>query len=73
MTIECVPFGFDVGDGAYVMFGSEHELVVDDPLGLVVEASRRMQLHYLIVFNGQVMAVSFQMRGLCNANSVTFN
>ena len=52
----------DVCDGADVVFGGEHELVVEHPVGLVVEAGGRVQLDHLVVLAGQVVAGPLQMR-----------
>lgn len=59
-----LPFGFDIGNGANIVLCGEHELVVDDPFGLMIETGRRMQLHHLIVFNGKVMSRALQMSRL---------
>ena len=57
----------DVCDGADVVFGGEHELVVEHPLGLVVEAGGGVQLHHLVVLAGQVVARPLQVRHLAPA------
>ncbi len=55
------PLGLDVQHGANVVLGGQDELVVDDPLGFVIEASARVELHDLIVFHSQVVACALQM------------
>lgn len=55
---------FDIGDGSNVVLCRQHELVVDDPIGLVVQASRRMQLNDLVVLDGQVVTGALQMGDL---------
>lgn len=55
---------FDVGDGSNVVFGRQDELVVDDPVGLVIQARRRMQLNDLVVLDGQVVTGALQMGDL---------
>jgi hypothetical protein len=41
------PLWLDVCAGPDVVFGGEDELVVEHPLGLVVQACRGVQLHHL--------------------------
>lgn len=62
--LRTVMFTFDVGHGANVVFGGEHKLVVDDPVRFVVEASRGVQLHNLVVFDCEVVACSLQVGNL---------
>ena len=50
------PLRGDVCDGADIVLGSEHELVVEAPLWLVVYGSARMEGHHLVVLEGQVVA-----------------
>ena len=57
----------DVRDGADVVFGGEHELVVEHPLGLVVEAGGGVQLDHLVVLARQVVARPLQVRHLAPA------
>lgn len=52
---------FDIGDGSNVVLRRQHELVVDDPVGLVVQARRRMQLDDLVVLDGQVVTGALQV------------
>jgi len=52
---------FDICHRANVVLCSQHELIVDDPIGLVVETSRRMQLHVLVVLDGQIVASALQV------------
>ena len=61
----------DVCDGADVVFGGEHELVVEHPVGLVVEAGGRVQLDHLVVLAGQVVAGPLQMRHLADTYTDT--
>lgn len=42
---------FNVRDGSYVIFGRQHEFIVDNPIRFVVETCRWMQLHHLIIFD----------------------
>ena len=62
------PLWFDVGDGPDVVLGGEHELGVEDPLGLVVEARRRVDLHDLVVLHRQVVTRPLQVRDLAAGN-----
>ena len=58
------PLGLDVGDGPDVVFGGQDKLVVQDPLGFVIQTGGRMQLDDLVVLDGQVVAGPLQMRDL---------
>ena len=49
------PFWFDVCTRADVVLGCEDELVVEHPLGLVVQDGGGVQLHHLVVLHGEVM------------------
>lgn len=62
--IQNAPLWFDVGARADVILGGEHKLVVQHPLGLVVQHGGRVQLHHLVVLHGQVMACALQMSNL---------
>lgn len=55
---------FDVCDSPDVVFGGEDKLVVQDPLWLVVKAGGRVELNHLVVFDGHVMACTFQVSNL---------
>lgn len=54
----------NISDSSNVVLSGQHKLVVDDPVGFVIQASRRVQLNDLIIFDRQVMAGSFQMSDL---------
>lgn len=43
------PLRFDVCDGSDVVFSGQHKLIIEDPLGFVVEARRGMELNDLII------------------------
>lgn len=58
------PFRFDIGDGANVIFSGENELVVERPLGFVIEYGTRVKVDDLVVFDGHVMAAALQMSHL---------
>ena len=58
------PLRLDVCAGSDVVLGGEDELVVEDPLGLVVEAGRGVQLHDLVVLHGQVVPRPLKVRNL---------
>ena len=45
------PLRLDVCACPDVVLGGEDELIVEDPLGLVVKAGGRVQLYYLVVLN----------------------
>lgn len=47
-----------------VVLGGEDELVVENPLGFVIQTGGRMQLDYLVVFDGQVVAGALQVGDL---------
>ena len=54
---------------ACTFLGGEYELVVEDPLWLVVEAGGGVQLHDLVVLHGQVVAGPLEVRNLkCKMN-----
>jgi len=63
---------FNVRHSANVIFGGEHKLVIDDPVGFVVEASRGVQLHNLIILDCEVVACSLQVSNL-QQNAPKFN
>ena len=58
------PLRLDVCAGSDVVLGGEDELVVEDPLGLVVETRARVELHHLVVLHGQVVTRPFQVGDL---------
>ena len=58
------PLWGDVCDCADIVLGSEHELVVEAPLWLVVYGSARMEGHHLVVFEGQVVACFLEVSHL---------
>ena len=43
------PLGVDDSAGAYVVLACEHELVVADELGFVVDHGRRVHQNYLVI------------------------
>ena len=57
----------DVEDGADVVARGQHKLLVQRPLGLVVQAGGRVQVHHLVVLHGQVVPRALQMRDLPRA------
>lgn len=46
-----LPFGFDISAGADVVLCGQHELVVENPLGLMVQYGGRVQLDHLVVLH----------------------
>ena len=56
-----VPVWFDVCDGSDVVLSGEHELVVQNPLGFVVQTRGRMELYDLVVLYRQVVSRPLQM------------
>lgn len=50
------PLGFYVGHRPNVVLGCQYELVVQHPLGLVVQTRRGVQLDDLVVLDGQIVA-----------------
>lgn len=56
-----LPLWFDVGARADVVLGGEHELVVENPLGLVVQNCRGVELDNLVVLHRQVMPCTLQV------------
>ena len=58
------PLRLDVCAGSDVVLGGEDELVVEDPLGLVVETRARVELHHLVVLHGQVVTRPLQVGNL---------
>lgn len=61
---EHVPLWFDVCTSANVVFGSQNKFVVENPLRLVVQDCRRVQLDNLVVFYSQVMTCALQVSHL---------
>ena len=58
------PLRLDVCAGSDVVLGGEDELVVEDPLGLVVQTRARVELHHLVVLHGQVVSRPLQVGDL---------
>ena len=58
------PLWLDVDDCADVVLCCEHELGVEEPLGLVVEAGGRVDLHDLVVLDRQVVTRPLQVSNL---------
>lgn len=54
---------FDIRYRSNVIFGGQYEFIVDNPIGLMIQAGRWMQLNNLIVLYRQIMSRAFQM---CN-------
>lgn len=50
---------FNIRDRANVIFCRQYEFIVNDPFWFMIQTRRRMQLHDLIILNGQIMACSF--------------
>lgn len=66
-----IPLWFDVCASADVVFGGEHKFVVKNPLWLVVQNCRWVQLDHLVVFDCEVMTCTFQMGHLGGFNKKT--
>lgn len=58
------PLALDVGDGADVIARSQHEFLVQRPLGLVVQACGGVQVHHLVVLHRQVVPCPLQVGNL---------
>lgn len=54
----------DVEDGADVVARGQHKFLVQRPLGLVVQARGRVQVHHLVVLHRQVVPRALQVRHL---------
>lgn len=59
-----VPLWFDVCTSANVVFGSQNKFVVENPLRLMVQDCRWVQLDNLVVFYSQVMTCALQVSHL---------
>lgn len=59
-----IPFGFYVSAGADVVLGGQHKLVVENPLGLVVQYGGRVQLDHLVVLHCEIVAGALQVSNL---------
>ncbi len=59
-----LPFGFDISAGADVVLGGQHKLVIENPLGLVVQYGGRVQLDHLVVLHRQIVAGALQVSNL---------
>lgn len=64
MKKDDVPFRADFSAGTDVVLSSEHELVVQHPLGLMVQTRGWMDVHSLVVLHCQVEPTPLQMRHL---------
>lgn len=61
IKIFSLPLRFDVCAGAYVVFGGQHKLIVEHPLGFVVQHSRGVQLDHLVVLHRQIVPCTLQV------------
>lgn len=59
-----LPFGFDISAGADVVLGGQHKLVIENPLGLVVQYGGRVQLDHLVVLHREIVAGALQVSNL---------
>lgn len=57
----------NVRNSSDVVLGSEDKLVVEDPLWFVVQAGGGMQLHHLVILDGQVLTRPLEMCHLGNS------
>lgn len=65
-VFECfsLPFGFYISAGADVVLGGQHKLIVENPLRLVVQYGRRVQLDHLVVLHCEIVAGALQVSNL---------
>lgn len=59
-----LPFGFYISAGADVVLGGQHKLIVENPLGLVVQYGGRVQLDHLVVLHCEIVAGALQVSNL---------
>ena len=59
-----LPFRLDIWDCSDIVFGCEYELVVEHPLGFVVQTGGGVQLYHLVVLDCQVMTRPFKVGNL---------
>lgn len=63
-SITFLQLTFNIGNSSNVVLGGQHEFIVNDPIRLMIQTRRRMQLNDLVILDGQVVACSFQMGNL---------
>ncbi len=59
-----LPFGLDISAGADVVLGGQHKLVIENPLGLVVQYGGRVQLDHLVVLHREIVSGALQVSNL---------